>query len=156
MHAGAPDADFSVLLTNPCRFALIGTHWYADLVAMMMADARRTLEASSPHTIDEFQVPGSFELPLIARKLAPHYHAVICFGCVVRGETRHNEYVSQAVTAELLRIGVETQKPVILGVLTTENHAQAQARVDGTHSRKGEECARAAALMVALLSRIRL
>jgi len=152
MQTGAPASGAQVLLRRAGAFAIVTTQWYADLMALLVQDARDTLLRSGAKEVDVFTVPGSFELPLVTARLTTRYDAVLCFGCIVRGETRHNEYISQAVTSELLRISVDTQKPVILGVLTTETYAQALARANGEHSRKGEECACAAIQMCNLLA----
>lgn len=99
--------------------------------------------------------PGSFELPLLASALAARadIHAVVALGCVIRGETRHDRYINQAVTDALARLAVHTGKPVGYGLLTVENPRQAKERAGGRHGNKGEEAMRAALLALTELSR---
>ena len=73
-------------------------------------------------------VPGAFEIPLAAQALAADHDAVICLGCVIRGETAHFEHVAGQAAAGIMRVGLDTGKPVVFGVLTTENLDQALAR----------------------------
>jgi 6,7-dimethyl-8-ribityllumazine synthase len=89
-----------------------------------------------------FRVPGAFELPATARRLAESgFDAVVCLGAVIQGETRHFEYVCQAVTAGLGRLAYESRVPVTFGVLTTLNLDQALARAGGAAGHKGAEAA---------------
>ena len=94
------------------------------------------------------EVPGAVEIPLVAQILAKtnKFGAIIALGAVVRGETSHYDYVCQQVSEGCLRVGLAYDVPVIFGVLTTENEAQAWDRLGGTHGHKGREavdCARA-------------
>ena len=84
----------------------------------------------SEDQITVVRVPGAFELPTLAQRFASdeEYAAVICLGCVIKGETRHDEYINSAVSAELARIGSEYCLPVIFGVLTCDTVQQAEAR----------------------------
>jgi 6,7-dimethyl-8-ribityllumazine synthase len=93
------------------------------------------------------EVPGAVEIPLIAQKLCEKsdIDAVICLGAVVRGETSHYDYVCQQVSNGCQNVALSHGKPVIFGILTTEDEAQALARVS-----KGAECVDAAVKMVAL------
>ena len=99
------------------------------------------------------QVPGAFELPLGAMALAKtrRYACIVAIGCVIRGETPHFEYVSSEAASGLQLAALETGIPVAFGVLTTENVAQAQARVD-----KGAEAARTALEMADLFGQLRM
>ena len=99
-------------------------------------------------------VPGAFEIPLAAQALAADHDAVICLGCVIRGETAHFEHVAGQAAAGIMRVGLDTGKPVVFGVLTTENLDQALARSEpepGGHN-VGEEAAAVAVEMVRLTS----
>jgi 6,7-dimethyl-8-ribityllumazine synthase len=89
------------------------------------------------------QVPGSFELPLAARMLIESnpLDAVILIGCVIRGETPHFDFISQAVAHGCMQLGLDTGIPVIFGVLTTNNLDQALDRAGGKHGNKGTEAA---------------
>lgn len=93
------------------------------------------------HDITLLYVPGSYELALGAQMLLRHQHfaALICFGCIMRGETRHDVVVSDATAQGILQIGLDAHIPVIFGVMCAENQQQAEARIE-----RGRECAHAA------------
>jgi 6,7-dimethyl-8-ribityllumazine synthase len=97
-------------------------------------------------------VPGSFELPLAAQFLAEQddIDGVICLGCVIQGETRHFDYICQGVTQGIMDLNLKFNKPVIFGVLTTNDQDQAVARAGGKHGNKGDEAAIAALKMIEL------
>ena len=80
-------------------------------------------------------VPGAFEVPLAAQALAADHDAVICLGCVIRGETAHFEHVAGQAAAGIMRVGLDTGKPVVFGVLTTEDLEQALAAACPTPAR---------------------
>jgi 6,7-dimethyl-8-ribityllumazine synthase len=96
------------------------------------------------------RVPGAFELPQACLVLARtgRFDAVVALGCVIRGETPHDRYISQAVAQGLMRVGLDTGVPAIFGVLTTLNDRQALARAGGSHGNKGRDAALAALQMV--------
>jgi 6,7-dimethyl-8-ribityllumazine synthase len=98
-------------------------------------------------------VPGSFELPLVAAALAgpQDFDAVVCLGAVVRGETAHFDFVAGQCAAGLQRVQLDTRKPVVFGVLTTETFAQALDRSGGSYGNKGEESIETAIEMVNVL-----
>ena len=103
--------------------------------------------------IDIAWVPGAFELPLVARKMAEtgRYRAIVCLGAVIRGETAHFDFVAGEAAAGIALAGLETGIPVLFGVLTTDNIAQAEQRADRTRDNKGAETAAAAIEMANLL-----
>ena len=88
-------------------------------------------------------VPGSFELTLGAQFEAQKddVHAVICLGCVIQGDTRHFDFICDAVANGITNVGLKYNKPVVFGVLTTDNLQQALDRAGGKHGNKGEEAA---------------
>jgi 6,7-dimethyl-8-ribityllumazine synthase len=96
-------------------------------------------------------VPGSFELPLGARWLIDDHHvdAVVALGCLIKGETPHFEYISQAVSTGLMQLGLSTGVPIAFGVLTVLNEAQALDRVGGAQGHKGEEATETVLRMLA-------
>lgn len=102
-------------------------------------------------------VPGSFEIPLVAKKMAQSkkYNAVICLGAVIKGGTPHNEYISSEVTKGIAHVGLETGIPVIFGVLTTDNMEQALERAGTKSGNKGWDAALSAIEMVNLLELIK-
>ncbi len=107
--------------------------------------------------IDVIKVPGTFEIPTVAGSLIDleKYDAIICLGCVIRGETSHYDHICTAVTNEICRLGTESGIPVIFGVLTCENVGQAMDRVGGSRGNKGSESALAAIEMVSVLKEIK-
>lgn len=106
--------------------------------------------------IDVAWVPGAFEIPLIAKKMAAsgRYDAVICLGAVIRGSTSHYEYVCAEVSKGIAAVQLETGVPVMFGVLTTENIEQAIERAGSKAGNKGAECAEGAIEMVNLIREI--
>ena len=97
-------------------------------------------------------VPGSFELPLSAKYLVNYAEvdAVICIGCVIQGETRHFDFICDAVANGIMNLGIESSIPIIFGVLTTNNIEQARERAGGKHGNKGIEAAITTIKMIAL------
>ncbi|MBQ3823110.1 MAG: 6,7-dimethyl-8-ribityllumazine synthase [Thermoguttaceae bacterium] len=130
-----------------------------------LAKLRQYMVAEDQITV--VRVPGAFELPTLAQRFASdeEYAAVICLGCVIKGETRHDEYINSAVSAELARIGSEYCLPVIFGVLTCDTVQQAEARsgveevgkdktLGEQPGNKGAEAAEAALEMLDLLGKL--
>ena len=103
--------------------------------------------------IDVAYVPGAFEIPLIAKKMAKNdkYDAVICLGAVIKGSTSHYDYVCAEVSKGIASISLDTEKPVLFGVLTTNNIEQAIERAGTKAGNKGYECAVSAIEMANLL-----
>lgn len=127
------------------RFGIVVSQWNNDITHELYDGCMQTLlkHGVRPDQIHVLQVPGSFELPQGARILAgtKSPDAIICLGCVIKGETRHDEYINQAVAQGLMTLGLAINRPVVFGVLTTENEAQARDRAGGKHGNKGVECA---------------
>jgi 6,7-dimethyl-8-ribityllumazine synthase len=140
------------------RYAIVVSRYNESITSKLLRGARETLEAAGVQddAIDVAEVPGSFEIPLAADRLARsgQYAAVICLGAVIRGETTHNRYINQAVSHSLMEIGIRTGVPVLFGVLTCETLEQAIHRAGGNKGNKGAEAAAAALEMVALLARL--
>lgn len=101
-------------------------------------------------------VPGAFEIPIVAQKLAKSgkYDAVICVGAVIRGDTSHYDYVCNEVSKGVAQVGLTTGVPVLFGIVTTENIEQAIARAGSKAGNKGYDCALSAIEMVNLLGQI--
>ena len=102
------------------------------------------------------EVPGAFELPLVAKKIlqSGKVDVVITLGAVIRGETDHYDYVCHQVSSGCQQVALEFGRPVIFGVLTTDNEEQALARVGGLHGHKGVDAAEAALMMFDIIDQI--
>ena len=136
------------------RFAIVVSRFNSNITESLRRAARRALEEAQVNAADveEFSVPGAFELPQAARCAAEtsRFDAIITLGCVIRGETPHFEYVSAAATQGIMAAAGETGVPIALGVLTTDTEAQALARAGDDADNKGREAAAAAIEMAAL------
>ncbi len=114
------------------KVAIVASEFNLQIVDKLLLDAKKTLLAQQIGTITIVRVPGAFELPYAARQVAPEHDVVIALGAVIRGETPHFDFVSQACIEGLNRVIHDTNTPVVLGVLTTDTYKQAQARANGT------------------------
>ncbi len=127
------------------RFAIVVAEWNEEVTASLYAGAFETLISNGvlPENIEKINVPGSYELSLGAQKMAqkPEIDAVICIGCVIQGETKHNDYINHAVAQGLTNVSLKYDKPVIFGVLTPNTQQQALDRAGGKHGNKGDEAA---------------
>lgn len=115
-----------------------------------------TRSGAEEKDIAVYKVPGAFELPLVAKKLAKstRFDAIICLGAVIRGATPHFEYISAEVSKGIAAVGMETEVPVAFGVLTTETIEQAIERAGTKSGNKGWDAAMTAIEMVDLLSKL--
>lgn len=133
-------------------FGVVVADWNEDITHKLYEGCYDTLvkHGAQPDAIHTLQVPGTFELPIGARMLSENAEidAFICIGCVIKGETSHNEYINQSVAQGLINLGVMSGKPYIFGVLTPNDHQQALDRAGGKHGNKGVEAAVTAIRMV--------
>jgi 6,7-dimethyl-8-ribityllumazine synthase len=141
------------------RVAIACARFNDHITVRLLDGARRGLAECKVDESDvtEVWVPGAFELPLVAKAFAESgaVDAVICLGCVIRGETAHFEHVAGQAAAGIQRAGLDTGVPIIFGVLTTENLDQALARSDVAGGENaGEEGARTAVEMARLIAQI--
>ncbi|MBK6731604.1 MAG: 6,7-dimethyl-8-ribityllumazine synthase [Bacteroidetes bacterium] len=136
------------------RIGIIVSEWNNDITDVLLNSCVETLTQNKtlPENIFTIHVPGSFELPSAAQMLMEgmELDAVICLGCIIKGETQHDQYIANAVAQGLMMISVDYSTPVIFGVLTTDNLLQAQERAGGKHGNKGTESAITALKMAAL------
>ncbi len=127
------------------RFGIVVSKWNREVTDALLEGAKDTLlGAGVPEDqIDILYVPGSFELPFGARQLMKpgKTDGIICLGCIIQGETRHDEYIAHAVASGIMQLGLMSGVPVIFGVLTTNTLEQAKDRAGGTHGNKGSEAA---------------
>jgi 6,7-dimethyl-8-ribityllumazine synthase len=119
------------------RVALCVARFYSELADRLVGGARGALEEAGITEIDEYEVPGAFELPLIARYAAEsgRYQAIVCLGAVIRGETSHYDYVCREAARGISQVQLLTGVPCGFGVLTVENMEQALDRVAGGSKR---------------------
>ena len=149
------EGDFS---PPPGRFALVVARFNGTIVEDLVAGALDGLRRHgvADDAIDLVRVPGSFEIPLVAQRLAAggKYAALICLGAVIRGETSHYDHVAGEAAGGVARASLSTGIPVIFGVLTCETLDQAINRAGGKAGNKGFEAALAAIEMVNLLRKL--
>jgi len=140
------------------RFAIVVAKWNESITRKLLDGAVATLNQHgvADEHIDVAWVPGSWEIPLVAQRMAEaeRYRAVICLGAVIRGETTHNEYINRAVSLAISNLALESGIPVLFGILTCETMEQAIHRAGGNVGNKGAECAEAALRMVGLLKNL--
>ena len=136
------------------KIGIVVSEWNEEITAALLEGALNTLQRFGvlKTNIEVLTVPGSFELPFGARKLARtgSPDAVICLGCVIRGGTPHFDYICQGVTTGITGLNLSEEIPFIFGVLTTDDLQQARDRAGGKHGNKGDEAAVTALKMVAL------
>lgn len=155
-HAPAPPPT-----TFPAgtRVAVVAARFNAHVVDELLAGClRRFSQMGLPdEAVEIHRVPGAFELPVAAKILAKtgRFAAVVCLGCVIRGDTPHFDFVAGECARGIQQVALSEALPVIFGVLTTDTEAQAQARIGGSHGHAGERAAEAAAEMVDLVARVR-
>lgn len=134
------------------KFAIVVSEWNTEITESLYAGAVKTLlkHGVKQKNIIRKNVPGSFELSLGAQWMAKkkEIHAVICLGCVIQGETRHFDFICDAVANGVTNVSLKYNKPVIFGVLTPDNQQQALDRAGGKHGNKGDEAAATAVKML--------
>ncbi len=136
------------------RVAIVASRWNDFIVSRLIGGATDALErlGASSDAITIIRVPGSFELPMAAKRaaLSDEYDAVICLGVVIRGETSHNEYIAAEVFKGIAQVSLETNLPIALGVVTADNLEQAIDRAGAKSGNKGFEAAMTAVELVNL------
>jgi 6,7-dimethyl-8-ribityllumazine synthase len=125
-----PGAPEPVLDGSGLRIAIVIARFNSHVTLRLLKGARRRLAdlGVAETDVNVTWVPGAFEIPLAAQTRALDHDAVICLGCVIRGETAHFEHVAGQAAAGIMRVGLDTGKPVVFGVLTTDTVDQALAR----------------------------
>ena len=136
------------------RVAIVASRWNDFIVSRLIGGATDALErlGASSDAITIIRVPGSFELPMAAKRAAmsDEYDAVICLGVVIRGETSHNEYIAAEVIKGIANVSLETNLPITLGVVTADNLEQAIDRAGAKSGNKGFDAAMTAVELVNL------
>ncbi len=147
-----------MLLGKGLKFGLVVSRFNEFFTKKLLEGAQDALlrHGVSQEDIEIAWVPGSFEIPLVAKKLAQtkKYDAVICLGAIVRGETPHFEYIAAEVTKGIAKVGLEAGLPVIYGIITADTLEQAIERSGTKQGNKGFEAAENAIEMANLLSSI--
>jgi 6,7-dimethyl-8-ribityllumazine synthase len=128
------------------KIAVVATLWHTQVTEALLAGALRTLKKANCPNPTVIRVPGAFELPVVAQRAAVHHDVVICLGVIIRGGTRHFDYICTAVTDGLTRVALDTGVPIGFGVLTCETEEQAIDRcgLRGSKGDKGREATEAA------------
>ena len=136
------------------RFALVSSRWNDFLTGRLVEGALDALErlGADSGAVEHFRVPGSFEIPLLALKLAQsgRFDAIVCLGTVIRGQTPHFEYVAGEVTKGIAHAALQTGVPVLYGIVTADTLEQAIDRAGVKAGNKGFEAAMSAVEMVNL------
>ena len=141
------------------KVAIVVSRFNDFITERLLSGAKNCLlqHQTAEQNIDIVWVPGAFELPIVAMKLAKtgNYQAVICLGVVIRGETTHYDYVCNEAAKGIANVGMQTGIPVMFGVVTTENTEQAISRAGGKSGNKGWDCAMGALEIANLLPQIK-
>jgi 6,7-dimethyl-8-ribityllumazine synthase len=151
-------SDLKLQLTGDSRVGVIAARFNAAIVDELLSGCQRRLKqlGLNDGSLEVYRVPGAFELPLAAQALAQtgRVSAVICLGCVIRGDTPHFDYVAGEAARGITQASLSTGVPIIFGVLTTLTDEQARERTGGKHGHAGERAADAAAEMISVLGNI--
>jgi 6,7-dimethyl-8-ribityllumazine synthase len=131
------------------RILIVSTSWNREIIDVMQEDAISELKEFNVNHIDSVEVPGAFELSQAAEKLISSYDAVLALGTIIKGETYHFEVLAHETARSLSQVSISNKKPVIFGVLTTNNELQAKQRAEV----KGSEYAKSLLMMIDLFSK---
>jgi 6,7-dimethyl-8-ribityllumazine synthase len=131
------------------RILIVSTSWNREIIDVMQEDAISELQEFNVNHIDSIEVPGAFELSQAAEKFISSYDAVLALGTIIKGETYHFEVLAHETARSLSQVGISNKKPVIFGVLTTDNELQAKQRAEV----KGSEYAKTLLMMIDLFSK---
>lgn len=138
------------------KIGIIAARFNLEIVDKLLAGAKESLQENNicDSHITVTRVPGAFEIPIMAQKLAPRVTAIIALAAVIRGDTPHFDYVCSECASGVSRVSLDEGIPIIFGVLTTDNWEQAMQRAGGEHGNKGTEAALAAMEMITLHRRL--
>ena len=131
------------------RILIVSTSWNKEIIDVMQEDAISKLKGFNVNHIDTIEVPGAFELSQAAEKFIGSYDAVLALGIIIKGETYHFEVLAHETARSLSQVSISNKKPVIFGVLTTDNELQAKQRAEV----KGSEYAKSLLMMIDLFSK---
>ncbi|MBI5648541.1 MAG: 6,7-dimethyl-8-ribityllumazine synthase [Ignavibacteriae bacterium] len=146
------------LQAGSSRFAIVASRFNDVITRRLIEGATDCLlrHGADPSAIDTYICPGSFEIPLVASRIAAtkKHDAIVCLGAVIKGDTPHNEYIAAEVTKGIAQLMLQHQLPISFGILTTNTLEQALERAGLKHGNKGWEAALSALEMVNLLGQI--
>ena len=131
------------------RILIVSTSWNREIIDVMLEDAISELKGFNVNHIDIIEVPGAFELSQAVEKFISSYDAVLTLGTIIKGETYHFEVLAHETARSLSLVSISNKKPVIFGVLTTNNELQAKQRAEV----KGSEYAKSLLMMIDLFSK---
>ena len=147
-----------MIVANGAKIGIVAARFNEFIVSKLVSGAEDALlrHSVNPDDISVAWVPGAFEIPVVAKKMAMSgkYDAVICLGAVIRGATSHYDYVCNEVSKGIASVSLESGIPVMFGVVTTENIEQAIERAGTKAGNKGYDCAMGAIEMVNLIDQI--
>lgn len=155
---GKMKIEGNVVAKKGTKVCIIAARFNEFIVSKLVSGAEDGLirHGVEEKNIDVAWVPGAFEIPVIAKKIAKSgkYDAIICLGAVIRGETSHYDYVCAEVSKGIAQVSLETELPVMFGILTTDTIEQAVVRAGTKAGNKGYDCALGAIEMINLMASI--
>ena len=136
------------------NYGIVYTSWNQEIVSSLLENTTKELLSLgvNKNNISVMEVPGAFEVPLASKSLASKVDAVIALGAIVKGDTPHFDFIASSCAQGIVQAALEENKPIIFGVLTTNNVEQALQRSDANRENKGAEFARSAMQMIEALS----
>lgn len=147
-----------MIVANGAKIGIVAARFNEFIVSKLVSGAEDALlrHSVNPDGISVAWVPGAFEIPVVAKKMAMSgkYDAVICLGAVIRGATSHYDYVCNEVSKGIASVSLESGIPVMFGVVTTENIEQAIERAGTKAGNKGYDCAMGALEMIDLMKQL--
>ena len=136
------------------NYGIVYTSWNQEIVSSLLENTTKELLSLgvNKNNISVMEVPGAFEVPVASKSLASKVDAVIALGAIVKGDTPHFDFIASSCAQGIVQASLEENKPIIFGVLTTNNVEQALERSDANRENKGAEFARSAMQMIEALS----
>ena len=152
--AGKSPTSKNLREANIPGIVILAAEWHEEIIQSLLVGCLNTLKENGINlkTVVVRRVPGSFELPLASSWYLQNdsTKAVICLGCVIKGETHHDEIINHSIAKAFQDLNLKFGKPLLNGVITTNNKKQAKSRAGGKHGNKGSDCASAALKMLLL------
>lgn len=136
------------------NYGIVYTSWNEEIVSSLLENTKKELLSLgvNENNISVVEIPGAFEIPLASKSLASSVDAVIALGAIIKGDTPHFDFIASSCAQGIVQVSLEEKKPIIFGVLTTNNEEQALERSDANRENKGAEFARSAMQMIEALS----